>query len=345
MNQLNASPTNADQSAKLGEGFQPSFGLRNAHSQTILSSVGLRKSIIARRFQPYAESQRQMLLSGGEGVRLAGYLNCVTGKRASSMAILIHGWEGSHDSTYIQSMALTLLDQGIDVFRLNLRDHGDTHHLNEAIFNSTLIDEVMYAIEDLQAREPRADYHLIGFSLGGNFSLRVAALANKCDIELNSITAFCPVIHAGQSNVVLNQISNFIYSKYFVRKWKRSLRKKLQHWPHYDYANKLNAMKTLEEMNQQLIPEYTSYSDLESYFDAYAINGDRLASTIAPCYLFFAKDDMIIPVEGIEHLADNPDLHVIVTERGGHCGYIKNWKWECWQDEQALAIVQQHRTQ
>lgn len=284
-----------------------------------------------------------MLLSGGEGIRLAGYLNRASTKRSSSLAILIHGWEGSHDSTYIQSMALELLNQGIDVFRLNLRDHGDTHHLNEEIFNSTLIEEVMYAIEDLQSRESYADYHLVGFSLGGNFSLRVAALAQEREITLESVIAFCPVIHASQSNIVLNQLSNIVYGKYFVRKWKRSLRKKLQHWPHYDYASRLDSMKTLEEMNQQLIPEYTSYTDLEAYFDAYAISGDRLADTIAPCYLFFAKDDMIIPVEGIKQLSDSPNLTVVVTDRGGHCGYIKNWKWECWQDDQALAIIQQHR--
>jgi len=93
-------------------------------------------------------------------------------------------------------------------------------------------------------------------------------------------------------------------------------------------------------MNELLIPMYTDYKDLGDYFDAYAITGEQLANTIAPCYLFFAEDDMIIPASGISDLSQNPDLHITVTERGGHCGYIKNWKWECWQDEQALRIIQ-----
>lgn len=329
------------QKSKLSDEFKPAFGLRNPHSQTILSSVGFRKRLISKRFQPYVSAQRQMLLSGGEDVRLVGYLNQAGKRPARQLAILIHGWEGSHESTYIQSMAVELLKAGIDVFRLNLRDHGDSHHLNKALFNSTLIDEVMLAIEDLQSRLVYEQSHLIGFSLGGNFSLRVGAMAHELDISLNSVIAFCPLVHAAQSNLSLNQASNFVYGRYFVRKWKRSLRKKLEHWPEYDYADKLNSLKTLHEMNEALVPAYTDFKDTKTYFDAYAINGERMAKTIAPCYLFFAKDDMIIPIEGIHELADNPDIHITVTEQGGHCGYIKNWKWDCWQDEQALKIIQQ----
>jgi len=320
--------------------FEPSLGLRNAHVQTILSSVGPRKALIAKRFEKHKSRQRTMLLDGGQGVRLEGYLNLAAESPTDNLAILIHGWEGCHDSTYMQSMAQTLLDNGVDVFRLNLRDHGGTHHLNKEIFNSTLVEEVMHAIADLQVRLKYRKNHLVGFSLGGNFCLRAAAMAHDYEITLNSVIAFCPVIHAAQSNVVLNQKRNVIYGKYFVRKWKRSLRKKLQHWPHFGFGDALDSMQNLNDMNEQLVPKYTPYKDLPSYFDAYAINGDRMASTIAPCHVFFAEDDMIIPVEGTKELADNPDLHINITKLGGHCGYIKNWKWDCWQDEQTLEIIQ-----
>jgi len=329
------------QKRKAHPAFNPSLGLKNPHSQTILSSIGPRKRLISKRFEANRARQKSMLLNGGDGVRLEGYHNVAGDKRGAKLAILIHGWEGSHESTYMQSMAQELLDNGIDVFRLNLRDHGDTHSLNREIFNSTLIDEVINAIADLQTRIEYQETYLVGFSLGGNFCLRVASMRQNQSVSLRRVIAFCPVIHASQSNVVLNQRSNYLYGKYFVRKWKRSLRKKLEHWPEFEYASSLASMNTLDEMNRQLIPKYTSFKDLETYFDAYAITGERMAETIAPCHLFFAKDDMIIPVEGIDELAINPDLHVTVTEHGGHCGYIKNWKWDCWQDEQALKLIQE----
>ena len=221
----------------------------------------------------------------------------------------------------------------------NLRDHGDSHHLNQGIFNSTLVPEVLTGLEDIQRRFPHASYSLVGFSLGGNFALRVAALAVNHTISLARVIAFCPALHAKQSNVVLNARENFIYGQYFVRKWKRSLKKKLQHFPDYDFGDELNAMKTLDEMNQNLIPRYTAFKDIDDYFDAYAITGDTLEKTVCPCYLHFAKDDMIIPWQGITQLADNPDLDITVTEHGGHCGFVSNWKFDSWQDTRTLELM------
>lgn len=240
----------------------------------------------------------------------------------------------------MQSMTMTLLEQGIDVFRLNLRDHGDTHHLNEGIFNSTLIEEVINAIADLQTKLVYSSNHLVGFSLGGNFGLRVAAMAHGRAIQLDSVIAFCPAIHAAQSNLALNQTGNWLYGRYFLRKWKRSLRKKLEHWPDYAYGDELDNLKTLDEMNARLIPKYTAFKNLDDYFNAYAVSGTCLDKLIAPCHLFFAQDDMVVPVEGVKGLSSNPEVHVTVTARGGHCGYISNWRGDCWQDQKALEIIQ-----
>jgi len=319
--------------------FQPSIGLRNTHIQTIFSSVGPRKILVSKRFRPYVNTQQKICLDGGNGVRLEGYFNQAIKRRSKQMAILIHGWEGSHTSTYMQSMTMSLLESGIDVFRLNLRDHGDTQHLNKGIFNSTLIDEVINAVEDVQSRLAYSAYHLVGFSLGGNFCLRLAALAHTHKISLASVSAFCPAIHAGKSNEALNQPVNWLYGRYFVSKWKRSLRKKLEHWPEYDFGKTMESLKTLDQLNDEFIPKYTRFDNVDEYFDAYAISGSNLDSTIAPCYLHFAEDDMIIPVEGVEEISNNADVHIYVTKHGGHCGYISNWRGESWQDQRVLEII------
>ena len=98
-------------------------------------------------------------------------------------------------------------------------------------------------------------------------------------------------------------------------------------------------MNNLDVMNQALIPQYTEYDDVEKYFSAYAITGDTLASTVCPCYLHFAKDDMIIPWQDVALLADNPDLNIHVTEHGGHCGYISNWRFDSWQDQRVVELI------
>ena len=178
------------------DNFKPSFGLKNTHVQTLFSSSGPRKWHISKAFQSHRAKQQEMILDCGEDSRLQGFYNLAGTQRSNKLLILIHGWEGSHESTYMLSAAQAMLGAGVDVFRLNLRDHGDTHHLNRGLFYSTLIDEVVAAIKLVQDKLKYNEYYLAGFSLGGNFALRVATLAQTNSLRLNQVLAFCPAVHA-----------------------------------------------------------------------------------------------------------------------------------------------------
>ena len=321
--------------------FNPPAGLKNPHLQTIFSSIGPRRFKVRQSFAAYRRDQQAVILQAHDGIRLTGYLNRAGTQKSSTLVTLIHGWEGSHDSSYMLSMAKMLLDAGIDVFRLNLRDHGDSHHLNRKPFNSTMVAEVISALENQQRRFAYDNHVLGGFSLGGNFACRVAAMGQGRDISLAKVVAFCPVLHAANSNVVLNARQNLVYGQYFVRKWKKSLRKKLEFYPEYGFADELPQLKTLDDMNRELVPRFTPFQNLDRYFDAYAIIGELMDQTICPVYMHFSEDDMIIPAADIKHLADNPNLHITLTRHGGHCGFLMNWQLESWQDHRMLQLVEQ----
>src|SRR3546814_8775079 len=59
------------------------------------------------------------------------------------LALLLHGWEVSAESSYMRLAAAQFLQRGFANFRLEFRDHGDSHHLNQALFHSDRIDEVL----------------------------------------------------------------------------------------------------------------------------------------------------------------------------------------------------------
>ena len=97
------------------------------------------------------------MLDCGEGVRLSALhanQEASNGPAAARLVVLLHGWEGSANSLYVLSLGQYLFDRGYDVLRLNLRDHGDSHHLNEGIFHSCRIAEVVGAVRCIQDRNP-----------------------------------------------------------------------------------------------------------------------------------------------------------------------------------------------
>ena len=124
-------------------GFHPPRLLRNPHVQSVLSSLAVRRPLVLTRARSALASSRSLILECGDGVRLQGFYSAcgetATASGNSALAVLIHGWEGSANSLYVLSAAAYLHARGVEVFRLNLRDHGDTHHLNEDIFHSCRI--------------------------------------------------------------------------------------------------------------------------------------------------------------------------------------------------------------
>src|SRR5512146_3223269 len=158
--------------------FTPRRWLRSPHVQSALASSGMRRWLFRRRRAALEQVSEEHILDCGGGVRLQGFhtrQNVLARPRA--LAVLLHGWEGSAQSSYILHTGSRLLAEGCDVFRLNFRDHGDTHHLNRELFHSCRIDEVVGAVREVSRRFGERPLLVGGYSLGGNFALRVALRA------------------------------------------------------------------------------------------------------------------------------------------------------------------------
>jgi predicted alpha/beta-fold hydrolase len=322
--------------------FTPPLLLRNPHIQSILNSVGPRK-IRANRLVQRLNSET-LILTAEDGTRLkAEYdrsptANKQTSKRA--LIIFLHGWEGSSKSAYQVTTANYLLKQGFDVLRLNLRDHGDTQHLNQGIFNSTLTDEVAGAIADFSLKYSYKKTFLAGFSLGANFALRIAADHSE-RLNLAATVAICPPVDPVNAMLALDR-TVFFYEKYFFYRWSNSLKKKLKHFPEYDFAEALASARSINDMNELFITKYTPFDSIDSYFSSYALTGDRLANLESPAHLIASADDPIIPIADIQRINRPEQLNIEIQAFGGHCGFIKNLAAHSWVEPRLVEIFNDH---
>lgn len=306
--------------------FSPARGLRNGHLQTMIGNLPPQQWFARRRGALLLAGSRQWLLDCGDGVRLQGFLT--DGARATPdeprglrIAILLHGWEGSGESCYVVSAGAELLARGFDVLRLNLRDHGKSHHLNRGIFHSCRLAEVVGAVRAVAERFPAARIFLAGFSLGGNFMLRVAA-DNSAPEAIAGVVAISPVLDPAATLRALER-GCFLYRHYFVRRWSRSLRQKRRAWPDLPDFRPLLRSRDLRVMTAELVREFTDFANLDAYLDGYAITGPRLATLRFPAAVLLAEDDPMIPVADLPRLAPSPHLTVVCTRYGGHCGFVE----------------------
>lgn len=322
--------------------FGPPAWLTNRHLQSVLPSLPVRRGTVERRAASMIAASREQVLDCGDGVRLLAWIADPDPQRAPAprrLAVLLHGWEGSSDSLYLLSVAQMLYQRGFTVVRLNLRDHGASHALNRELFHSCRIAEVVGAIGRLQALYPDASLSLAGFSLGGNFCLRVGARAPRVGIRIARIVAVCPVLDPATTLDALEH-GPAMYRQYFLFKWRRSLRAKQLAWPDtYDFSE-LIGDRSLTTMTERMVLKYTHFPDLASYLQGYAITGDALATLEAPTHLITAEDDPMILAHDLDRLAQPPSLRVTVTAHGGHCGFIESLSGPSWIDRMIVEELQ-----
>jgi len=311
--------------------FLPAFGLRNTHAQSVINSSGYRRGIVSKRSSALLDAEQDWDVDGGDGVVLHGHYSPQAGD-SKGLVILFHGWEGSSRSNYIVGAGGMLYDQGFDVFRLNFRDHGDTHHMNSGIFHSCLLGEVIHALKDIQRRTGATDWALSGYSLGGNFALRVALEAPSQGLSLKQVIAVCPVVSPDNALKAMEDGPS-AYESYFIRKWAKSLRLKESLFPDaYEYEE-WHELGSLRERTGFMATRYYEYESLDHYFDGYSIAGDRLAALEISTTILTSEDDMVVPISDFLDLPENDNIELLVTRYGGHCAFLKNWKMDSWADD------------
>ena len=321
---------NAETSINNFHDFTPAIGLTNPNLQTIFSSA-IRKIIIPRTEAEFLNAGQEEIINL-DNVRLQIERDKPANNEPLGLIMIIPGWLGHSKSSYVVSLAKKLVDARFEVVRITLRDHGETCHLNSGLFHSAETQEVVDLIEklaeDFKVRHPNRGGDLttglVGFSMGGNFALRVAR-------QFPSVKTLAISPSLSPQKTIQKIENSQIYRPYFINKWRKIFRDKQRHFPDlydFSYAMKQRSIITL---TKYFIEEFTSFESVDSYCDAYDLCGSRLEGVNA--HILASLDDPVVPTSDIDELP--PSVTRKMTKRGGHTAFIENWALESWSDSYA----------
>lgn len=298
--------------------FLPPRLLRSPHVQTVLGSRA-RKPWVERRAADLIRASKRELITTSDGVRLEAWV--ARRQQGAPSVILIHGWLGHAGSSYVLSAGAELWARGFSVLRLNLRDHGNTADLNEEIYHAARLTEVVDVVSILRQQHATGPTGLAGFSLGGNFALRVAR-----DVDV-PVLAVCPALNPAAT---LRRIDyGWVgYRVFFVSKWRTALRQKQAAFPDrycFDQALTLSSVAALTDL---FVREHTPFDSTSAYLDAYSLTGDALRGTRAT--IVYAMDDPVIPPRDFQGLPAS--IESMATRHGGHCAFLYSPSQPGWID-------------
>jgi len=281
-----------------------------------------------------------MIIDGGNGVRLLGFHSTQRDNNPRGLVLLLHGWEGSVDSTYILHIGRYLFKSGYDIFRLNLRDHGKSHHLNEGLFHGARIEEVLGATEKIARLSGQKPFYIIGFSLGGNFALRIA-LNNSLD-TLKQVFCISPLLDPCRTTQAIDEGFS-PYRNYFLKKWKRSLREKERLFPRLYNFEKTYKIRSLIALTDYIVKNHSTFQDCQDYFSRYTLLGNAFSGLGLPVTIYAAMDDPVIPVSDYYSLNTNNNMHILLQPYGGHCGFVDTLMSDTWYERRINAMLNEMR--
>jgi uncharacterized protein len=256
--------------------------------------------------------------------------------------ILVHGLEGSSDAGYAQSLAQAALEAGYAVHRFNMRSCGGTEHLSgKTLYHSGQTSDVLAVAKELRKRD-NIPIYLIGFSLGGNVVLKLAGeLGERAGGVIEGVCAVSTPIDLAACVRRLLQRSNFIYAGRFLKRLKDRVSLKERLTPGLFDLSRLKSVKTIYDFDDVYTAQSFGFGSADNYYATQSAQRfiDRIRT---PALVVQAKDDPLIPFEIYHHPAfsQNPHLHLVAPDHGGHLGYISKEKPRLWLDGVLLEWLQ-----
>ena len=310
--------------------YTPPFIFRNPHLHTIYPSL-------FRKVKGVSFTRERIETPDGDFLDLDW-----SRIGADKLLLAIHGLEGSSRSGYIPGIINAFHRRGWDGVALNLRScSGEPNRLLRS-YHSGATEDIDTTIAHIRQHSAYRKIALVGFSLGGNLTLkylgerasslppeifRAAAISTPCDLE--------------SSAWKLSEEIGGLYLKNFLRNFRRKIRQKMERLPGEISDENFHEIKTLRDYDERYTAPIHGFASAEDYWTRCS-SKQFLPDIRIPTYLLNAWDDPFLQAESFpfEEARNCEYLFFEAPKFGGHVGFVaQNSRQEYWHETRVVEFI------
>jgi uncharacterized protein len=261
---------------------------------------------------------------------------------AERLVILTHGLEGNSNRPYIVGMANTFFAKAWDILAWNCRSCSGEMNRLLRMYNHGDTDDIELIVNQALIYKKYREIILIGFSMGGNISLKYASL--KAHPSVSKVIAYCAPLDMKTSTAILAKTSNWIYQKNFMQMMLPKIVEKAKRFPHLiDIELIKSKLNDWQFQLETFFCTINGYPSLENFFQ----NGSALnfiPQIKIPALIVQPQNDPISTPECAPiSLAENhPFIYLETPFGGGHCGFSSRQNTQKnWAEARALNFAEQ----
>ena len=303
--------------------FTPAWWLPGTHAQTLWPSL-------VRRPVEIELSLERLTLPDGDFIDLA-WTKCNSDK----IVIVLHGLEGSIDSSYARGMLATIDKQGWHGVLMQFRGCSGEHNLKDRSYHSGETGDLRFLIETLRKRYPHSILCAVGFSLGGNALLKYLG-EYKDNTLLKAALAISVPYLLSNSAAKLEKGFSRIYQRHLLNRLvNKTLSKFKDRQAPVDITN-INKWNTFRLFDHYVTAPIHGFKSGDNYYEQCSSRQYLIHFTI-PTLLIHSKDDPFMSEDAIPNQDDLSDSVTLeLSDHGGHVGFVSGnmpWNAKYWLEE------------
>lgn len=268
------------------------------------------------------------------------FLDLYTSSNGSTRCVIIsHGLEGDADRQYMTGMANACLANGFDAIRWNFRGCGSEMNKQLRFYHSGASDDLDVVINHALSKG-YTEINLIGFSLGGNMTLKYLGEERVRTPALQRAIVISVPMDLLSSCQQLSRRTNAVYSKRFLKSLAKKIVGKSRTRADMD-SSYLKSIRTLIDFDNQYTAPLHGFTDAYDYYKRCSALVFVESIAIDTLIINALNDPFLTPAcFPVKQLKDHANVQLETPAQGGHVGFAqfsKNGLY--WSEERAIEFL------
>jgi len=303
--------------------FKPAWWLPGTHAQTLWPSL-------MRRPVEVELTKERLSLPDGDFVDLAW-----TKGNFDKIVIVLHGLEGSIDSSYAKGMLAAINKKGWHGVFMHLRGCSSEHNLKDYSYHSGETGDFRFLVETLRNRHPEATLSAVGYSLGGNALLKYLG-EYKDDSQLKAAAAVSVPYLLSNSAAKLEKGFSRLYQRHLVNRLINKVSSKFKDRQTPFNMADLKNWNTFQLFDHHITAPLHGFKGSTDYYEK-SSSRQFLNKITTPTLLIHSKDDPFMSIDAIPNKDDlSESVTLELSNHGGHVGFISGntpWNAKYWLEQ------------
>ncbi len=255
---------------------------------------------------------------------------------SDKVVIISHGLEGNSQRPYVKGMAKIFFKNGFDVIAWNYRGCSGEINRKLRFYHSGATDDLNTVIDHAIDKKKYSNVFLVGFSLGGNITLKLLGEATP-RAEVRKAVAISVPMDLKTSCEEISKPSNWIYSYRFLRSLKSKVVAKAAVMPELRVEG-IERIKTIMGFDDRYTAPLHGFTNALEYYEQ--CSSIRFVGNVAtPTLVVNTLNDPFLSKACFPEkmLQGHRFVELEILSRGGHVGFTQFGKSGFyWSEHRAL---------